>query len=97
MDILKNISSLFGEKGESTFNAIYDVIEKYGFDLKKILQNVDISSLMPVLTSFFSPAESEKKEEIKKEKREENSSPLYPILSFADGTILSALSKYLDT
>lgn len=69
---------------------VMDAISKNGFNLEKILQSVDITTLLPLLGSLFGGA-------TKSAPAAADANPLTPISGIADRDIVFALNRYLSS
>ena len=73
------------EQGQS-FKPILELLQKNDFDLNKIIKNFDISSLLPLLSTFLGNPNSAK--------AEEKPPLLTPIKGVADKDIIDSLNTY---
>lgn len=86
MDLTSLLSSLLQNSNLETLAPIIKSISENGFDLGKILSAIDINTILPLISSFFS---GEKKQPVKQ------ANPLTPVLDIADKEIVFALNRYI--
>ena len=89
MEILKFLIDFF-TKNENTSNyaPIFKLLEENSYDVKKIINNLSIDKVMPLIECFMS---TKKDSPIKEEPC---SNKLSPIKSVCDTEIINALSCY---
>lgn len=73
------------EQGQ-TFKPILELLQKNDFDLNKLIKNFDISSMLPLLSTFLGNANTVKPEE--------KPPLLTPIKGVADKDIINSLNTY---
>lgn len=89
MDILQNILQLFGDKA-GQFAPLLEFAAKNNFDLKSMLQNLDVSALAPLFGQILSPPAQAERE------TPAPAVPLDPIANVADRDIVYCLNRYLS-
>jgi len=83
--ILKNFLS--GDAQEK-FAPVFKTVTENGFDLGKIIKNLDISAILPLLDGLFSAKSAAPP-------KTETANPLSPVSDVADRDIIFALNRYI--
>jgi hypothetical protein len=92
MEILQNLLSLLSTNSNlGGFKPIVDLLEKNSFDLKKTLSSLDLSAVMPIITSFLSSINDKKSPTTAS-----TAVGLDPIAFIADKEIVFTLNKYFS-
>ena len=88
MDVLQYILQSFsGNENLKKFAPVLELALKNGFDFKKMMQNLDVNAILPILSAFFNqPAAT----------AAAASQPLSAISSVADKDIVYCLNRYLS-
>ena len=89
MEILRFLISFFlKEFGGEKLAPIIEEFSKNDFDLKKVLQNVNLESLAPIISAFTQNVKNRPTETV------ERNYSLAPIAGIADKDIVYTLNKY---
>ena len=92
MDVLQYILQLFsGNETLKKFAPVLELALNNGFDFKKMLQNLDVNAILPLLSAFFTPPAQTASAEVSAEQ------PLAAISSVADKDIIYCLNRYIVT
>ncbi len=91
MDVLQYILQSFsGNENLKKFAPVLELALKNGFDFKKIMQNLDVNAILPILSAFFNqPAATAAPAAAA-------SQPLSAISTVADKDIVYCLNRYLS-
>lgn len=91
MEILQFLLSFLSKGLGEDFSGLFNHLKNNDFNLKKVLQNIDLSVVLPLIEKFILNGQKNTRSE---NFQERNIAGLNPIAQIADKDIIYSLNKY---